>query len=146
MVTPLDGSAAVTKTLVIAVSSDSGVAAVGQAPMDLSYTANGVTQELGNRPPYLAAAPTSANSFRMRFYYKTLPGFAWPGYNSVPSENSIVPYLRPVGSNTDGGASSTPSLDIVYRPVWPADTPVLNPSETLTNAKRGCRLFVGKAA
>ena len=146
VVTPLDGSAAVTKTLVITVSSDSGVAAVGQAPMDLSYTANGVTQELGNRPPYLAAAPTSANSFRMRFYYKTLPGFAWPGYNSVPSENSIVPYLRPVGSNTDGGASSTPSLDIVYRPVWPADTPVLNLSETLTNAKKGLPAVRGQSS
>ncbi|MDA7624800.1 hypothetical protein N8697_01380 [bacterium] len=136
VVTPSDGSATVTKTLVITVSSDSGVAAAGQAPMDLSYNANGVMQELGNRPPDLAAAPTSANSFRMRFYYKTLPGFAWPGSTAAPPENSIVPYLRPVGSTTDGGASSTPSLDIVYRPVWPADTPVLNLSETLTNAKK----------
>ncbi len=146
VVTPQDDSATVTKTLNITVSSDASVAAVGQAAMNLSYDANGVTQELGNRPPALAAAPTPANSFTMRFYYKTLPGFAWPSATTPPVEGSIVPYLRTVGSTVDAGASATPSLDIVYRPVWPADTPVLNLSETLTNAKKGLPAVRGQSS
>ena len=146
VVTPLDGSAAVTKRLNITISSDANVAAVGQAAMDLSYDSGGVTQVLGNRPPALAAAPTPANSFAMRFYYKTLPGFAWPGEATPPVEGSIVPYLRPVGSGADAGASATESLEIVYRPVWPADTPVLNLSETLTNAKKGLPAVRGQSS
>jgi hypothetical protein len=146
VITPLDGSAAVVKTLNITVSSDASVAAVGQAAMSLSYDDVGVTQELGNRPPDLAAVPTAANSFNMRFYYKTLPGFAWPSDTTPPAEGSIVPYLRPEGSTADAGASGTPSLDIVYRPVWPADTPVLNLSETLTNAKKGLPAVRGQTS
>ncbi|MBT5620023.1 MAG: hypothetical protein HOJ65_04550, partial [Verrucomicrobia bacterium] len=140
VVTPLDGSPAVTKTLNLTISSDANVAAAGQAAMDLSYDSGGVTQELGNRPPDLAAAPTSTNSFRMHFYYNTLPGFAWPGFSTAPLENSIVPYLRPPdgsgGFTGAGDDKNAEALDIVYRPVWPANTPVLNLSETLTNAKK----------
>ena len=138
VVTPLDGSAAVTNTLSITVSSGADVTAVSQSPMNHSYTTNNVEQILGNRPPALAKPPTPANSFSMRFYYRTLPGFAWPEKSAAekPEEGAIVPYLRPGGSDQDPGASSTDSLNIVYRPVWPADTPVLNLSETLTNAKK----------
>ncbi|MDE0966019.1 MAG: hypothetical protein OSB73_23075, partial [Candidatus Latescibacteria bacterium] len=140
VVTPLDGSDPVNRTLTITVSSDLNVAVAGQPPMDLFYVnANSVTTLLGNRPPALAAEPTPANSFAMRFYYKTLPGFAWPG--KTVTEGSIVPYLRPPdgsGGYLGGiGDKTASSLDIVYRPVWPADTPVLNLSETLTNPKKG---------
>ena len=147
VITPLDGSAAVVKTLKITVSSDASVAAAGQAAMSLSYDDGGVTQELGNRPPDLAAVPTAANSFNMRFYYKTLPGFAWPSATTPPGEGSIVPYLRPVqAARRMPVPVNTPSLDIVYRPVWPADTPVLNLSETLTNAKKGLPAVRGQSS
>jgi hypothetical protein len=137
VVTPLDGSDAVTVTLAITVSATAD--ALGQAAMNLDYTESSVTKIVGNRPPSLAELPTPANSFAMRFYYKTLPGFAWPG--KTVTEGSIVPYLRPPdgsGGYLGGiGDKTASSLDIVYRPVWPADTPVLNLSETLTNPKKG---------
>lgn len=149
-VAPLDGSASVTKTLAITVSADSGDTALGQAPMSLSYTVGNVTQNLGDRPPALAEAPSPANSFKMRFYYKTLAGFAWPGEASPPPVGSIVPYLRPKdGSGGFTGEATnrdTTALEIVYRPVWPADTPVLNLSETLTDAKKGLPAVRGQAS
>jgi hypothetical protein len=84
----------------------------------------------------------------MRFYYKTLPGFDWPGVVNPPPPGTIVPYLRPFNttSNSFAGESTnklTPSLDIVYRPTWPqlqADKtplPVLPYGQTLLEAVDG---------
>ena len=56
--------------------------------------------QLVDRPPFLAYPPDSSNSFTMRFYYKTQPGFAFPG-QTTPSVGTIVPYLRPLGSASD---------------------------------------------
>ena len=90
-----------------------------------SYTGSVVT--FTNRAPFLARSPTAANSFTVRYYYRTEDSFAWPGYSSPPKSGSIVPYLRPRtsgGSNIgDPTSSSTAPLDIVYRPYWPERDP-----------------------
>lgn len=101
----------------------------GQAPLALvssnRYTGSVIT--FTNRPPFLALSPSSSNSFTLRYYYKTLPDFAWPGLQSPPPVGSIVPYLRPLdpGTGRFRGApdSDTNALDIVYRPVWPVRDP-----------------------
>ena len=110
-----------------------------------------------NRPPVLAQAPTPTNSFTMRYYYKTLPGFAWPSLGNNPSNwpavGSIVPYLRPLTNGVYAGdptSSNTPSLDIVYRPVWPElgpngnPLPILAQGQTLTTAINGIAAVRGQ--
>lgn len=103
---------------------------VGQPALALvssnAYTRTSVTWT--DRPPFLARDPGPANSFTLRFYYKTEPSFAWPGTNAPPPVGSIVPYLRPIDPDTGafvglGGSKETASLDIVYRPVWPVRDP-----------------------
>lgn len=90
-----------------------------------SYTGSVITYT--NRPPFLAGDPAPANSFTLRYYYKTEPSFAWPGDDTPPAAGSIVPYLRKkdADGNFVGDADSklTESLDIVYRPVWPVRDP-----------------------
>ncbi len=102
----------------------------GQAPLAIEcenpYTGSQVT--FTDRAPFLARSPTTANSFTLRYYYKTEPSFAWPGIASPPPAGSIVPYLRPMDPTTgeyQGAPDSklTASLDIVYRPFWPERDP-----------------------
>ncbi len=81
-----------------------------------------------NRPPFLGESPTSANSFTMRYYYKTEAGFAWPGFAQPPATGTIVPYLRRWDATSQGyvgnaSSKATASLDIVYRPYWPVRDP-----------------------
>ncbi len=106
-----------------------------------------------NRPPSLAQPPSLTNSFTMRFYYKTLAGFAWPGFANPPAVESIVPYLLPRKNNAligDPTSSNTASLDIVYRPVWPElgqdglPLPTLNQGQTLTTAINGLAAVRGQ--
>jgi len=103
---------------------------IAQAPLQLvssnSYTRSVIT--FTNRPPFLAASPAPSNSFTLRYYYKTLAGFAWPGIPNPPAVGSIVPYLRPfdpIAGQFVGAASAktTLALDIVYRPTWPVRDP-----------------------
>ncbi len=121
------------------------------APLVISnQTVDGRTVPYVGRPPYLAEKANDTNSFRMRYYYKTLPGFAWPNLPPVP-EGSIVPYLRPAGSlaNTfvgEPGSKLAASLDIVYRPAWPANAPVMQPGQTLTAAARGLPAIRGQSS
>jgi len=148
VLTPSDGSDAITVTLAITVSATDD--SVGQAAMNLNYTESSVTKIVGNRPPALAEVPTAANSFVMKFYYRTLEGFYWPGMSSQPAVDTIVPYLRPLdgsgGYSGDASSKETASLEIVYRPVWPADTKVLGLSETLTEAKNGLPAVRGQSS
>jgi Skp family chaperone for outer membrane proteins len=148
VLTPSDGSDAVTVTLAITVSATAS--AVGQAAMNLNYTESSVTKIVGNRPPALAEVPTAANSFVMKFYYRTLEGFYWPGMSEQPAVDTIVPYLRPLdgsgGYSGDASSKETASLEIVYRPVWPANTKVLGLSETLTEAKNGLPAVRGQSS
>jgi hypothetical protein len=116
---------------------------VAQGPLAITST-NQYSMALvtyTNRPPQLAQPPVPTNSFTMQFYYKSEPSFAWPGIGSPPPAGSIVPYLRPkdpaghfVGDPT---SKFTPSLSIVYRPVWPAVTPTLLSGQTLTVPENG---------
>ena len=111
--------------------------ATNQGPLTISSTNGntGTVVDFVNRPPYLGQSPTPANSFSMRFYYKTQDGFSWPGMANPPGVGSIVPYLRPFDGNGnpvgDPAAKTTASLDIVYRPTWPATAPTLAPGQTL---------------
>ena len=118
----------------------------------------GNVSTFSNRPPSLAQPATSTNSFTMNFYYATLPGFAWPAagtnINLSPPVGTIVPYLRPasqlsvLGSETN---RNTPSLPIVYRPVWPglgadgaSPLPSLDLGQTLTTAINGLSAIRGQ--
>ena len=86
----------------------------------------------------------------LRFYYKTLPGFWFPGQSIQPPVGTITPYLRfwsPVSNQFQGdpvyGAAKAPlvgddnALVIHYRPVWPTDAPVLDMAQTLTKPTKG---------
>ncbi len=128
----------------------SGAEATQLALAIVSQTVDGQSVTYTGRPPFLADRSTDANSFRMRFYYKTEEGFAWPGRPPV-AVGSIVPYLRPRGA-TPGtftglpDAAATASLDIVYRPAWPALPPVLQPGQTLTGPMNGLPAIRGQTS
>ncbi len=98
------------------------------------YSGTNVTYT--TRPPHLAVAPGTSNTFTMQFYYKTLAGFAWPG-RTDPGVGKIVPWLLPLNSSADPTAKTTYALPIVYRPVWPATPPALHSGETLADPKNG---------
>lgn len=117
---------------------------------------SGEVEVFSNRPPQLAYDAAPSNSFTMSFYYKTLPGFAWPGLGDAtnwPATGSIVPYLRPLTNGVyagDPASSNTPSLSIVYRPVWPElgpdglPLPTLAQGQTLTTAINGIAAVRGQ--
>ena len=103
---------------------------LAQAPLTLLSTNShtGSVIAFTNRAPFLARSPSPANSFTLRFYYKTEPSFAWPGVANPPAAGSVVPYLRPFDEDTgayvgDPAAKTTASLEIVYRPFWPVRDP-----------------------
>ena len=151
VVSSLDGvSSPVNVTVSITVLDPaSSLSEMSQAPLDLGYVnAAGVQVDLGDRAPYLAEAPSAANSFQMEFYYRNQGAFDWPGL-IAPADKAIVPFLRPVG--TDGfvgnpSSSLTASQRVVYRPVWPANTPEMKLSETLVKPKRGLPDIAGQAS
>jgi Putative Ig domain len=149
-----DGSAATT-TFNLEVANTGTI--VTQGPLVITATNQyaGVMESFTNRPPFLAEAPTTTNSFTMRFYYKTLPSFDWPGAANPPAPGSIVPYLRPVDASGnfvgDEASSDTPSLDIVYRPVWPSRVngqplSTLYAGQTLTVAAKGMAAIRGQSS
>ncbi len=119
-----DGSYA-TNTFSLQVVSNGTIVAQGPLCITSTNQYSGAIVTYTNRPPQWAQPPTPTNSFTMHFYYETQPGFAWPGIDNPPPEGTIVPYLRrwdPSMTNYVGGAAdkNSPSLDIVYRPVWPS--------------------------
>ena len=127
-VVDLYDGAEVTLTLSLRVLASGAVVAQARNALVSTNPYTGTQVEFTTRPPFLAASPTAANSFTMRFYYKTEPSFDWPGMENPPAPGSIVPYLRPVDGTTgafvgDPASKATPSLDIVYRPVWPVRDP-----------------------
>ncbi len=136
----------------LTVSSGGSVTNLGPLVITSTNVYTGSVNVYSNRPPSLAQAPAPTNCFTMRFYYQTQAGFAWPGYANPPAVGSVVPYLLPVtnglfvGSPTNSG---TPSLDIVYRPVWPGlvngqPIPTLNVGQTLTTAVNGLAAVRGQ--
>ena len=144
-----------TNTLSLNVVSSGEV--VAQPPLAITstnpYSAALVTYR--DRPPFLAQPPVPTNSFTMRFYYKNQPGFDWPGVTAPPPAGTIVPYLvrlNEAGQITgDPTVRTTPSLDVVYRPVWPSlvnsqPLPTLYSGETLTVPKRGMAAIRGQSS
>ena len=110
----------ITNTLVVQVVTNGTPIAQGPVTIASTNQYSAATVTYSNRPPYLALAPVTNNSFTMQFYYETQPGFDWPGYPSPPRPGSIVPYLLPISNGMPSGdptSSNTPSLKIVYRPV-----------------------------
>ena len=124
---------------------------VTQAPLTLtSQSVDGTSVQFVGRPPFLAARASDTNSFSMRFYYKTLDGFAWPNLPSIPV-GTIVPYLRVPGSvaGTYVGApadKTTTALSITYRPVWPSIPAVIQPGQTLTTPVNGLPAIRGQSS
>lgn len=117
---------ATTNNFSLTVASAGAVVTQGTLALSSTNAYTGTVITFSNRPPFLAASPARTNSFTMRFYYRTEPSFAWPGYDTPTDSGSIVPYLRPINQGTfvgDPTSKSTPSLDIVYRPVWPERDP-----------------------
>jgi hypothetical protein len=101
------------------------------------------------RPPQLAQAAASTNSFTMKFYYKTQDGFAWPGNAAPPPTGTIVPYLRPLVSGAYSGAGNSSreaAQPIVYRPVWPGTTLPVAFGESLTVASKGRPAIRGQSS
>lgn len=96
----------------------------------------------------------------MQFYYKTLEGFYFPSlpFNAQPPVGIITPYLRTrkadgtfIGDAVSGDLDSDNvgdgnSLGIVYRPIWPENTPVLMMAESLTMPKRGLPAIRGQSS
>jgi hypothetical protein len=140
-----DGSKVTLNTTITVVAS--GLPSSTPGPLAITSTNQyaGEMVTFTNRPPSLAQAATASNSFTMHFYYKTMNGFAWPGYANPPAVGSVVPYLRPLTNGVPAGdptSKYTPSLDVVYRPVWPEmqdgePLPVLAQGQTLTTAVNG---------
>ena len=133
---PGDGSLA-TNTLSINVVSSGTIVALGPLAITSSNQYSGATVTYTNRAPFLAQAAAPSNSFTMRYYYENQVGFDWPGVASQPAIGAVVPYLLPraAGGGFVGYPPTnkfTPSVDIVYRPVWPAATPLLYSGQTLT--------------
>ncbi len=101
------------------------------------------------RGPHDPADPADNPQLVMQFYYKTLPGFYYPGAAQQPAVGTITPYLRPrnpdgtfAGDSVFGNADNDSvgdgnPLGVFYRPVWPEGTPVLQMAESLTLPKRG---------
>ncbi|MFC7336713.1 hypothetical protein ACFQY0_05960 [Haloferula chungangensis] len=97
------------------------------------------------------APPATAPHLRMRYFYKTLEGFHYPGISGQPAIGTLTPYLRAYLNPADptagylGDAVSGEvhdeelprPLDIVFVPTWPASAPELRIGETLTAAKLG---------
>lgn len=96
----------------------------------------------------------------LQFYYKTLPGFYFPGLalDAQPAVGTITPYLRTrradgtyVGDGVYGNSNSDQvgdgnALGITYHPRWPENTPVLDMAETLTLPKRGLPAVRGQTS
>ena len=150
-----DGSAAV-NYLPLTVLASGTMTALGPLAITSTNQYSGVTVTFSNRPPFLAAAPTTNNSFTMRFYYVNLAAFDWPGVASAPTNGAIVPYLLPynaagTGFMGDPAARTTPSLSVVYRPVWPSlvnslPVPTLYCGQTLTDPMNNLPAIRGQAS
>ncbi len=131
-----------TVTNALALTVMAGGPVVTQGPLALTSTNRFARAHVTyvDRPPFLAQSPGESNSFTMRFYYPTQPGFAWPGRTHPPAVGAIVPYLRPTAEDGsylgEGSAPTDASLDIVYRPVWPDRDPV-DPTKPLPRLDLG---------
>ncbi len=89
----------------------------------------------------------AAKSLRMRYYYKTQPGFYFPDRATQPVVGTIVPYLRPLNAGLPAGdaVNGTP-FEVVYQPKWPDTAPELAIGETLALPKNGLPAVRGQSS
>ncbi len=126
--------------------------ATGAEQLRERYKSATVTDRKGNVWVYRGPHnPERPESFTMRFFYNTLPGFFFPtlALGDQPPVGTVTPYLRrrgrnglymgdPVYGNRDADQENDRNaLPISYHPYWPDDAPVLQMAETLTTPKRG---------
>jgi len=99
------------------------------------------------RPPYLAERPSGQNSFKMKYYYFAMNGFAYPRENREFSDGDVLPYLAGtfVESIQVNGEPADPG-EVVYRPIWPKTVPVLSKGDTLTLPKYGLPAMRGQSS
>ncbi len=101
------------------------------------------------RGPHTEGGPADSYAFDMKFYYKTLEGFYFPGQAAQPPIGTLAPYLRSL--NGDGSYSGDPfgaddqANVVTYRPFWP-DSPILFTGESLTLPKRGLPAVRGQSS
>ena len=125
------------------------------------YKSATVTDRKGNvwvyRGPH---SPDRPETFTMRFFYNTLPGFFFPtlALGDQPPVGTATPYLRRLDSNgryvghavygnRDANQENDKNaLPITYHPYWPDDAPVLQMAETLTTPKRGLPAVRGQTS
>ena len=137
----------VTNTLNLTVLSASGsITTQAQLALTATNASSGTSVTFTDRPPFLGVTANGTNSFRMKYYYKTRAGFDWVGRWQDPGEGAIVPYLLPDPAWGSGVMSpTTPSLEVVYRPVWPerdpsdatSPVPAMSYGMTLTEPRLG---------
>jgi hypothetical protein len=144
LITDMGDDSSVTNSLTLVVTTNAAAfSTLGPLVITGTNLYSGTVETFTNRPPALAVSPIPANSFTMRYYYKTMPGFAWPELGNAsnwPAVGTIVPYLLPVTNGVfigDPTNCNFPSQDIVYRPVWPSATPALEVGQTLTTPVNG---------
>jgi len=94
------------------------------------------------RGPHPDADTNTTQVLSMRYYYNTMPGFAFPdasGHDQAPAVGTITPYLRPLDAadNPVGDPVTGESLTIEFEPVWPEIVPELRFAETLGLPKFG---------
>ena len=101
------------------------------------------------RGPHTEQGPADSHAFDMKFYYKTLESFYFPGEETQPAVGTLAPFLRSL--NADGSYSGDPfgAVDqanvVTYRPFWP-DSAVLFTGESLTLPKRGLPAMRGQSS
>ena len=108
-----------------------------------------------DRPPHLTEVPTGKNSFSMRYYYYSMPGFYDPALNDNNGGeytlNTVLPYqvgpgVSSLRSLVDGVENPSQPADIIYRPIWPNTVPVLNTGDTLAMPKFGLPAMRGQSS
>lgn len=102
-----------------------------------------------HRGPHAGGSPT----LTMKLYYKSQEGFFIPGMSSQPPVGTILPFLRqpgrsgqPLNLSSINPDQQDEPLPIIYRPVWPDQTPELRVAETLTLPKFGLPQVRGQSS
>jgi hypothetical protein len=134
---PLETEGTSHNTEVIDAASDDPDAGNGTSGRSADY--DRFTFEDRKGVKWIYRGPHSTNPdgrLLMRYFYLTQPSFAFPdaaGANQSPPTGSVQPYLR----TFQGGVYTSVPEIISYTPQWPAEVPVLEFGETLTNARVG---------
>ncbi|MBT6103448.1 MAG: hypothetical protein HOH62_06050 [Verrucomicrobia bacterium] len=107
-----------------------------QKPTDLgSYTSTTMMDRKDNVWVYRGPHTSSdLATFKMRYYYKTLAGFWFPGLSQQPVVGTTIPYLQndPAAPWPSGSYAPRLAKAIKYNATWPSGVAELRPGQTLT--------------